>query len=288
MIKRENLPRYEEAMNNVIEDTAYVPGVRYLCFAVKDRSLPFEVYAVDRSSPAISDEAKRYGIPFPDRSDILVYDCTDPDSGKGIVEYEMHRYCVRNNIPPLDSLQDAFYDTAIFAMDEKPEYFGSVPVPIDTPFGRTTRSRVLTNGVAYLETDQGKQVFSVSYPIWSIDMITYVIPYGEQTEYDKEHDIDMTCGYLFFEYNAACLALWGLRRTHKELMTSPYIRWPELMNAIWEHHSDFAVAHNIRESNGSNSVAANFFEPLGLDIERSATDDVIPLTPGVGTDWLVF
>ena len=97
MIKRDDLPRYEEAMKNVIEDTAYVPGVRYLCFAVKDRSLPFEVYAVDRSSPAISDEAKRYGIPFPDRSDVLVYDCTDPDSGKGIVEYEMHRYLHNNS-----------------------------------------------------------------------------------------------------------------------------------------------------------------------------------------------
>jgi len=288
MIQREDLPSYKDAMNNVIEDTEYVPGVRYVCFDVDDERLPYEVYVVDRGSPAISDEAKRYGIPFPDRPDMLAYDYTDPDSGKCIIEYEAHRYCVRNNIPPLDDLGDAFYDTAVFAMDANPEYFGSVPIPIDTPYGRTTRSRELTNGVAYLETDQGRQLISVSYPIWSVDLITYVVPYGEQTEYDKKHGIDKTCGYLFFEYSTACLALWGLKRAHSELQSSPYIRWPELMNAIWERHSDFAMAHNMRESNGANSIEANLLEPLGFDVERKPTDDVITLTPGVGTDWLAF
>ena len=155
MIKRDAPPRYADVMDNVVEDKQYVPGVRYVGFTTDDCAWAIEIYVVELCSPAISDEAKKYGIPFPDRPDLLLYDLTDIRSGKGIIEYEMHRYCVRNNIPPLDDLCDAFYDTAIFAMDTNPEYFGQVPVPIDTPHGRTTRSKVLVNGVAYLETDQG-------------------------------------------------------------------------------------------------------------------------------------
>ncbi len=84
------------------------------------------------------------------------------------MDYEGLRYLTVNHlpIPELESL----HTTAAYSMEYHPEYFGEYPVPVMTPAGHTLRYKRLDNGIYWLETDQGKQLLSVCYPVWTSEL----------------------------------------------------------------------------------------------------------------------
>ena len=65
--------------------------------------------------------------------------------------YEILKYKTMHNhpLPEGESLQD----TALYGMELCPDYFGTYPVPPQTPWGRTLRHRPLDNGIYWMETD---------------------------------------------------------------------------------------------------------------------------------------
>lgn len=93
---------------------------------------------------------------------------------------------------------DRLRSAAVFGAQERPEYFGEQPAPIDTPRGRTLQSAQIWNGVWCLETDQGGHMLAFSYPIWTAELSWMAQALGEQTAQDQAEGIDNTFGYLFF------------------------------------------------------------------------------------------
>ena len=61
------------------------------------------------------------------------------------------------------------------------------------------------------------------------------------------------------------------------------------MNAILEYWPEYAVSFNAHEQAGLNDGAGLFLRSLGIEVELSSSvDRMITLTPGAGTDYIMF
>ena len=62
-----------------------------------------------------------------------------------------------------------------------------------------------------------------------------------------------------------------------------------LMNAIYQHHPEYAALHNLTEQTGLNASAELLLQMMEVDIEPSSSPErLISLSSQAGTDFIVF
>ncbi len=191
------------------------PGVFYLSTPVGG-----EWYIVRRDTPEISDEAKAYGKPVKSNASLLFYSLDESTGGWRIIHYEILKYRVKHH---LSADSNGLHNVAIFQAEVHPEYFGTYPVPLLTPWGYTLRNKMLLNGLYWLETDQCVRTLAVSYPLWSGDLTSDTLALAKQNAYDQKEEIETTLGYVFFSEEDSCFPLHELMNTHPDWDTSKLI-----------------------------------------------------------------
>ena len=255
-------------------------GVHYVTAKREDDLLSGEHYVVKEKS-AVPQAAKSYGQKI---SGLRLFSITDGGEEYKIIQYEVAKYRAQNNLPPDEPLRA----TAFFAAQSFPEYFGAFPVPLHTPRGVTLRHWILDNGIYWLETDQCEKVLAVSYPVWSTELSDLTASLGEQTEYDKAHDIEETLGYIFFPAKVSCIPLRELIRTRPE-WTGTLIDKPALMNAIWKVAPEYAALMNCQEQSGRNDLFSALLAEAGVQVEPNiSTDNMIGIFSDAGENYLLF
>jgi hypothetical protein len=255
--------RLPDELGEIVRAQEECPGVYYVSLQSNDRYTEYYVVLVDAG--AISQQAKSYGQEIP--GNLLLYNLEVPGSGRSIIDYEIRRYQVRNSIPVEQG--DTLLTLARYGAEDHPEYFGAIPPPLETPWGCMTRHRKLTDGVFWLETDQGRECLAVCGTLWEQALSDFTRRLAQ--------DWERTQDYQFYDQVACCLPFFELGRDHKDIR-----RWydrPALMNAIWRDYPEYAAAWNLREVSGLNDAAGLFLRSLGVEAElRVTAEDAIQLS----------
>ncbi len=260
------------------------PGVYFLRMEPPDGQARRCLYIVTEEAP-INKEARKYGKRIPDRPEFCLFEYESWDYHWKIIEYEILRYRVKNKLP-LGEFED-LHTAAVYGMEVCPEYFGTYPVPLLTPWGYTARYKTIHNGVYWIETDQCVSTLAVCYVIRD-DFSKMTLCLSELTEYDKEHGLDHTLGYCFFREADSCLPLLELVQNNSRWDWS-LIDKPALMNAVWTRFPVYAAAHNMREQWGRNDGFGIMLRALGIETElQSSPENMIVLTPDGGIKFLNF
>lgn len=280
MYNHQEFPTLESEIGPILSKEEVCPGVYLLSAQNDDELLTRDYYAVMENSN-ISHEAKSYGKKI---SGLWLFPMTGDNENYKIIQYEVAEYRAQNNLP----LDEPLRATAFFAAQSFPDYFGALPIPIYTPRGCTIRHWILDNGIYWLETDQCEELLAVSYPVWSTELSDLTANLGEQTEYDKAHDIEETLGYIFFPAKVSCIPLYELMRTRPE-WEGTIIDRRALMNAIWSSYPDYALEMNRQEQLGQNDLVAATLKTLGIDVEPNISpDSLLVLYPDAGKDFLLL
>ena len=268
----------------VLEEKA--PGVYFIgAHDGSDRLMCDEYYVVDHSSCAITEEAKKYGKDIQGHPSLLLFPFAEEKSGYKIIEYEIARYTLSTG-QTLDAGAD-LHSLAFYNMEYHPEYFGAYPAPIVTPLGFNTRYQVIDNGIFFIETDLCRKLLAVCYPVWECELSDYSKQRGLQTDFDMEHGINNTLGYLFFEEEMHCLVVFELLLLRESWIESGIIKRPALMNAIWKYHPDYAASHNLDEQKGLHDCLGLLLNAFGENIELAGSvENMISITPEAGYDFL--
>ncbi len=263
------------------------PGVYYMIIGKKDKNnfiQPYEYYVVTDEATMISQAARAYGEQICTSPVLLAYKLDDLNKGKYIIDYEVLRYKIQNNLPlPEDR---PIHEVAVFGRELYPDYFGAFPVPQLTPWGYTLRYKVLTNGLYWIEIDTIQNVLAVCYPMQS-DFSSDAVNLSRLTDYDAKHGLDSTMGYMFFSEKDSCIPLFELLEPRAEWQNC--INKTALMNAIFEYHPEYAMKNNTREMQGLNDHFGNLIKPLygGFKLHRSE-DNMILKCEQAGTKFIEF
>ena len=261
------------------------PGIYYLRIAPPEDHLTNVWLYIVTEDAHISKEARQYGKPVSEHPELRLFERESGDCHWMVIEYEILRYRTKNKLPlgEFDSLRTA----SAFGMEVCPEYFGTYPVPSLTPWGYTARHKTIHNGVYWIETDQCVSTLAVCCVIRD-DFSKAVLDLSETTEYDREHGLDQTIGYIFFRGDDICLPLLELVRGNDQWDWSLIDR-QALMNAVWRSFPEYAAAYNMREQQGKNDCFGMLLLTFGIETElRSSMENMIVLTPGVGTQFFNF
>ena len=281
----ENLPVDVSELGELKSAKQECPGVYYLRMKAEDSLglLPREYYLVLENAP-ISEEARNYGKPLQNGQG-LVFGLGQEKSGDKVIEYEIYRYKVSHHLSLPEG--ENLHGCAVYGAEIYPEYFGMLPVPALTPWGYTTRYRVLDSGIYWIETDQCKEVLAVAHPAWAADLSKSVLRHGRQLAYDTEHGINHTLGYKFFSKRISCIVIFELLQTRPKWLTNGNILLPELMNAILVSYPEYAMSFNAHEQAGLNDGVGMFLQSMGVDVElKKSEENMIKLNPDVGVDFL--
>ena len=272
------LPDLENELGPIAEKEQVCPGVYLLSAKEDDELLPRDYYAVMEESP-IPLKAKSYGRKL---SGLWLFS-TDDETYQ-IIKFEVAKYRAQHHL----SLDEPLRVTAFFAAQSFPDYFGAFPVPLYTSRGCTIRHWVLDNGVYWIETDQCEEVLAVCYPVWSSELSNVAEKLGEQTEYDKAHNIENTLGYIFFPMKISCIPLYEMMRARSE-WAGLVIDKQALMNALWDAAPEYVCLINQQEQSGKNDLFSALLTDLGIEVEPNISlDNVITIFPDAGKDFLLL
>jgi len=263
------------------------PGVYYMIIGKKDKNnfiKPYEYYLVTDEATMISTAARAYGEQICTSPVLLAYKLDDLSKGKYIIDYEVLRYKIQNNLPLTEDR--TLQELEVFGREIHPDYFGAFPVPKETPWGRTVRHDVLTNGLYWITTNTNQKTLAVCYPMQG-DFSSEAVNLSRLTDYDAEHGLDSTFGYMFFSETDSCVPLFELLEPPAEWQKC--INKAALMNAIFEYHREYAMKHNTREIQGLNDHFGNLIKPLygGFKLHRSKKN-TISFCEQAGTKFLKF
>ena len=269
-----------DKLGSILDENQICPGV-YLLTAKNNEELFSRDYFAVKEESVIPQAAKSYGRKL---SGLWLFPMTDGSEEYKIIQYEVAKYRAQNNLP----LDEPLRATAFFAAQSFPEYFGAFPVPLHTPRGCTIRHWVMDNGIYWPETDLCEEILAVCYPVWSTELSGLVEKLGEQTEYDRTHDIEETLGYIFFPAKISCIPLRELIRMRPE-WTGTVIDKPALMNAIWAVAPEYAALMNCQEQSGRNDLFFALLAEAGVQVEPNiSTDNMIGIFPDSGENFLLF
>ncbi len=278
MFDWKKLSDLENELGPIREQEEVCPGVYLLTVKDDDELLPRDYYAVMDGS-IIPLKAKAYGQELFDLW-LFPADCEECR----IIKFEIAKYRTKNHLPLNESLRAVAY----FGAQSFPKYFGMLPVPIQTSRGCTIRHWILDNGIYWIETDQCEEVLAVCYPVWSTELSDFAEHMGEQTEYDKTHDIESTLGYIFFPIDISCLPLYELLQERPE-WEGTVIDKPALMNAIWDVVPEYAFQISKWEQSGKNDFISALLSEFGVKIEPNISNEhVIPIFQDAGKDFLLL
>jgi len=261
------------------------PGVYYVAVRGGEQSLfAREYYIVEADAPAIPQNAKKYGQPISGCPGLLLYSIQEERGGHKIIEYEIARYKTEHGIPLPHG--ETLREIKVFNMEYHPEYFGPYPVPDVTPGGSVRRHYVLDNGVYWLEPERDGPLLAVCCPIWG-DLSDYAMKLSRLTAYGQTPELDDTLECVFFSEHDSCVPIFELLTLREEWTRSGKIKEAALMNAIWAHHPEYAVAYNTEELAGWHDVMGLLLQTVGHDAELTGSpQNMIRLTLGEGTDFL--
>lgn len=273
---------FEDEYGEVVLSEEQCPGVCYLACRADEYEAPIELVVVEKACPYISEAAKRFGAPFKRNDGLLVYDYNAERGGREVVLYEAYRYLVRHGLPLPD--ENTLLSSAAYYADCYPEYFGPIPAPLQTPQGYMTRYLTLADGIFALETASGARMIALAGVIWSTELQDTTILLGKKVG-DPKAPVDVQ--YLFFTLEDGCLPLFELLFGHPALMESPRLDRAALTNAIWTHHPDYALSHNLREQQGLNDLLGLILNEVGMEIELSGSEkNMVALSPEDGVEYV--
>lgn len=256
------------------------PGVYYL--SIQQEEAAEEFFAVLETA-AMFPRLRAYGLALPG---LRLCSMHESASGWRIVEYELRKRQVqeRQPLPPGVTL----HETALFAAEVHPEYFGEIPAPLHTPDGYAVRRQRLDNGIYWLETSEGGEWLAVCFPVWNGELTGMAQALGRQTDYDLARGIGRTLGYLFFPPAASCIAVHELMQTRRG-WEGTLIDKPALMNAIWNYRPDYAVMSNRLEQAGWKNYLSRILGEFGIHTDPELSlDHIISIDLDAGSDFLLF
>lgn len=271
-----------DCLENVLGEISTVeqesPGVYYLSVSGSGKWEGGEYYALWTDAPDISGEAKEYGLSTAQCPGLLLYPFAKDDSGWRIVQYELYKYRTINKIPL--PVEDTLTETALYSTEIHPEYFGTYPVPVMTPWGHTLRHRALDNGIYWIETSQCDHILAVCAPIWQ-ELSSAATEIAIQVKYDPGID-----GALFFDEAACCIPIWELMKLRHE-WEQKIIDKAALMNTIWQRFPQYAAVYNAQVQQGLQDTMGLLFNAVGVEMDlNSNMDDMISISPHAGSEFL--
>lgn len=286
ILSPDSLPLDLGILGTVIEAELVMPDVYSAVLDNPETGVPMEAYIVLKDASKISVAAKGYGKAHPDYPELLVYSEDTTGNTMYIIGYELFRYKRLNNLPlPED---ENIRSIAAIGAEMYPDYFGSYPVPFLTPWGCTTRNKIIANGLFWIETEQCLRGLAVACPKYD-DLSDGARGLAEPFDDGSVLSNDQMPGYLFFRETDISVPLFELicLGPNEKLFSS--INLAALMNAIYQFHPEYAVQHNVAEQAGLNDGFIQFFHMLDIDIEPKISHErLISLTAQAGTEIIDF
>lgn len=267
-----------QVLGKIIRVEYLCPGVYFI--TALNKAVPLELgvdyYIVLKNSPAISATGKAYGKEVANHPELLSYRYEDERSGQFVVEYEAYKFMTNNHMPLPEG--ETLCETALYGTELNPEYFGTYPVPVMTPWGYTLRHKTVGNGIYWMETEECCWILGV-HDLLTNDLSDKTQKRGKRLDYGQENDAD-SFGYLFFDLESSCLALYELVYLHNEWLD--VINRTALENTICLNHPDYAEAHNQQQLRS--------FGKVGIDNVwgTNHSPELISFTKGAGTEFFQF
>lgn len=282
----ENLPLDLGELGTVTEAELIMPGVYDAVLEFLDTGLAVEAFLVLSNAGEISAAAKRYGKTNPDYPDLLVYLEDKTGNTRYIVGYELFRYKILHHLPLPEG--ETIRGIAAAGTELYPDYFGGYPVPFLTPWGCTTRHKIIANGLYWLETEQCQRGLAVAYPKYD-DLSDGARGLAERF-HDGFSQADMEMpGYLFFREAHSSVPLFELVSAIPKEQLCCEVNRAALMNAVYQHFPEYVAQHNLAEQAGLNDGLGQFLHTQGIDVElKSDPERLISLTAQAGTQYIDF
>lgn len=286
LLAPENLPLDLGDLGIITEAKLVMPGVYEAALENPETAIGTEVYIVQKNAAEISSAAKGYGKAVPDYPELLAYSEDATGNTMYIIGYELFRYKILNHLPlPED---ETIRSIAAIGAEMHPGYFGGYPVPFLTPWGCTTRNKIIANGLFWIETEQCQQGLAVACPKYD-DLSDGARGLAEQFDDGSVHTNGEMPGYLFFREVNSSVPLFELicLGPSEKLINS--INLAALMNAIYQFHPEYAVQHNAAEQVGANDGFRQLLHMLNIDVEPKISHErLISLTAQTGTEFIDF
>lgn len=286
LLSSENLPLDLGELGMVTEAELAMPGVYNAVLEFSETGLAVEAFIVLRNAGEISTAAKQYGKTDPGYPNLLVYSEDETGNTRYIVGYELFRYKILHHLPLPEG--ETIRSIAAAGAEMYPDYFGDYPVPIHTPWGCTTRHKIIANGLYWLETEQCQRGLAVAYPKYD-DLSDGARGLAEQFhDGSVQTDRDVP-GYLFFTEANSSVPLFELVSVIPKEQIYCKINWPALMNAVYQHFPEYAAQHNLAEQTGLNDGLGQFLHTQGINVElKVIPEQLIFLTDWGGTQYIDF
>lgn len=260
----------ENCWGTLNEATEECPGVYYVCTSPKDgKIVGRELYVVTKTAipTIISPEVVAHGIIV---GDVWVFEYTDITSIYNLVKYEVMKYRIINELP-IEDVEGSLYCAAIYNTEYFPWYFGGAIPPRNTPFGLTVRVKKAGEGLFFLETEQGRWVLAVSFPIWDTELSEYTKNLGWICDDDLSKKAKES-RYLFFTKEGCAPAIYELLKNSDYNGLKRFIRSREVLETnLWEYFPEYALEHNAYEMSGKGSadMLGNLLKSLGVEIPET-------------------
>lgn len=281
-----NLPLELGELGTVTEAELIMPGVYDAILEFSEAGLAVEAFIVLSNAGEISAGAKRYGKTDPDYPDLLLYSEDETGNTRYIVGYELFRYKILHHFPLPEG--ETIRGIAAAGAEMYPEYFGCYPVPFHTPWGCTTRHKIIANGLYWLETEQCRRGLAVACPKY--DDLSDGARGLAELFHDGSSQADMEMpGYLFFTEANSSVPLYELVSAIPKEQLCCEVNRAALMNAVYQHFPEYAAQHNLAEQAGLNDGLGQFLHTQDIDVElKSDPERLISLTAEAGTQYIDF
>lgn len=282
----ENLPLDLGLLGMVTEANLVMPDVYNAILENLETGIAVEAFIVMKDAAEISEAAKRYGKADPDYPELLVYMEDETGNPRYIIGYELFRYKRLNRLPLPEN--ETIRNLAAIGAEMYPEYFGGYPIPFLTPWGCTTRNKVIANGLFWLETEQGQRGLAVAYPKYD-DLSDGAKGLSERISDGSQCADGQAPGYLFFREADSSVPLLELISVLPNHRLSCEIDRAALMNAVYQFHPEYATQHNLAEQAGLNDGLGLFLHEQGINIElKCSPERIISLTNQTGSEFIDF
>lgn len=281
-----NLPLELGELGTVTEAELIMPGVYDAILEFSETGLAVEAFIVLSNTGEISTAAKRYGKADPDYPDLLVYSEDETGNTRYIVGYELFRYKILHHLPLPEG--ETIRGIAAAGAEMYPDYFGGYPVPFHTPWGCTTRHKIIANGLYWLETEQCRCGLAVACPKYD-DLSDGARGLAERFLGGPAHTEGEMPGYLFFREANSSVPLFELVSAVPKEQLCCEVNRAALMNAVYQHFPEYAAQHNLAEQAGLNDGLGQFLHTQGINVElKSDPERLISLIAEAGTQYIDF
>lgn len=286
LLAPENLPLDLDELGMVTEAEFILPGVYEAILENRETGISEEAFLVFRNAPDISSMAKEYGQAVPDHPQLLAYHEDRIGNTRYIIFYEIYRYKIAHRLPLPEA--DAIRSIAAIGAETYPEYFGCYPIPFLTPWGCTTRNKIIANGLYWLETEQAQRGLAVAYPKFD-DLSDGTRGLADPFDDGSARTNGGVPGYLFFRETNSSVPLFELISALPKEQMCCTINWAALMNAVYQFFPEYAAQHNLAELAGRNDGIGQFFRSLGINVDlKSDPGRLIAMSAQAGTTFIHF